>query len=59
MTMTLKETNVTQHITRDQLSQKITMDFLLFPKWQSFQFNFRVKNFEIGHCVLLQIWQFH
>ena len=47
-----------QHIKRDQLSQKIKIDFLLFPKWLFFHLNFGAKIFEIGHCVL-EIWQFH
>ncbi len=33
-------------------TSKITIDFLLFPKWLFFYLNFGVKNFEIGHCVL-------
>ena len=49
---------MSQHIKRDQLSQKIKTDFLLFPKWLFFQLNFGAKFFEIGHCVL-EIWQFY
>ena len=49
---------VSQHIERDQLSLKIKIDFLLFPKWLFFHLNFGAKIFEIGHCVL-EIWQFY
>ncbi len=49
---------VSQHIEWDQLSQKINIDFLLFPKWLFFQLNFGAKIVEIGHCVH-EIWQFH
>ncbi len=49
---------VTKHIERGQLSQKIKIDFLLFPKWLFFQLNFGAKFFEIGYCVL-EIWQCH
>ena len=49
---------VSQHIERDQLSQKIKIDFLLFSKWLFFHLNFDTKSFEIGHCVL-EIWQFY
>ena len=42
--MTVK--NVSQHIKRDQLSQKIKIDFLLFPKWLVFHLNFDAKFFK-------------
>ena len=46
---------VTQHIKRDQLSHKIKIDFLLFPKWLFFQLNFGAKI-----CVKLDIafWRY-
>ena len=43
---------VSQHIERDQLSQKIKVDFLLIPKQLFFHLNFGAKIVEIGHCVL-------
>ena len=46
---------VSQHIERDQLSQKTKMDFLPFPKWLFFYLNFGAKFVEIGHCIL-EIW---
>ena len=50
---------VSQHIERNQLSLKIKMDFLLFPKWLSvLSSQFWCKKIEIGHCVL-EIWQFY
>ena len=39
----LNFTYVSQHIKRDQLSQKIKMDILLFPKWLFFRLNFDAK----------------
>ncbi len=43
---------MTEHIERDQLSQKIKIYFLLFPKWLFFLLNFDAKFFEIGYCIL-------
>ncbi len=34
------------------------MNFLLYPKWLFFQFNFDTKMVEIGHCFLKIRW-FH
>ena len=49
---------VSQHIKRDQLSQEMKIDFLLFPKCLFFHLNFGATMFAIGHCVL-EIWQFY
>ncbi len=49
----LNSTIVSQHIDREQLSLKITTDFLIFPKWVFFHLKFGAKIFEIGHCVLI------
>ncbi len=43
---------VSQHIERDQLSQKIKVDLLLFSKWLFFLLNFGAKIVEIRHCIL-------
>ena len=42
---------VSQHIKRDQLSQKIKIIFLPFPKWLFFHLNFGAKNFINGNFI--------
>ncbi len=54
----VKRAYVSQHIKRDQMSQKNKMNVLPFPKWLFFKINFGAKKNEIRHCIL-EIWQFH